>query len=115
MKMNESMQIISLSALDKLIGYANDTLNSLEQYSSQFIDAQMILKFNKSGSVYNRVCQIRLVAPGQYISVRRQCQTFEEAIQQTTQVLKQQLYQRITNRQEPGKAKELELKLPETN
>ncbi|MEO8472797.1 MAG: HPF/RaiA family ribosome-associated protein [Chryseolinea sp.] len=89
MKMNESIQITSLSALDKLIGFANNTLNSLEQYSSQFIDAQMILKCNKSGSVYDRLCQIRLVTPGQYISVSRQCQTFEEAILQTTEVLKQ--------------------------
>ena len=89
MKIN--IQSLSFHASDKLIDFAGDKINKLSQYSEMVMEAQVILKVDKSGTKNNKFCEIRLPIPGNDLFASKQCHSFEEAILKTVEALKQQL------------------------
>jgi len=89
MKIN--IQSPSFHANDKLIDFANDKVSKLLQYSDRILEANVILKINKSDNRSNKSCDVRLAIPGNDLFASRQCPSFEEAILESVDALKQQL------------------------
>lgn len=89
MKIN--IQSLSFHASDKLIDFVGNKINKLSQYSQKVMEAQVILKVDKSGTRNNKFCEIRLAIPGNDLFASKQCHSFEEAILKTVEALKQQL------------------------
>lgn len=89
MKIN--IQSPSFHANDKLIDFTNDKVSKLLQFSERILEAQVVLKINKSDSRSNKSCDIRLSIPGNDLFASRQCPSFEEAVLGSVDALKQQL------------------------
>lgn len=82
---------VSFHANDKIIDFANDKIKKLGQYSEQVLEARVALKVVKSDTMNNKICEIKLVIPGNDLFARKQCESFEEAILNASDAMKQQL------------------------
>lgn len=89
MKIN--IQSPSFHANDKLIDFAEDKVGKLSHYSERIMDAQVLLRVDKSDIRSNKLCEIKLSIPGNDLFASRQCHSFEEAILTAVEALKQQL------------------------
>lgn len=89
--MNINIQSPSFHASDKLIDFAEDKVSKLAQFSDRIIDAQILLKVDKSNTKNNKLCEIKLSIPGNDLFASKQCASFEEALLTTVEALKQQL------------------------
>jgi putative sigma-54 modulation protein len=89
--MRINIQSPSFHASEKLIDFAEDKAGKLAHYSDRIIDVNILLKTDKSDTRDNKLCEIKLSVPGNDLFARKQCASFEEAILNTVEALKQQL------------------------
>lgn len=89
MKIN--IQSLSFHASDKLTDFTLDKVNKLAQYTDRIIQAEVVLKVDKSETRDNKFCEVRLSIPGNDLFASKQQSTFEEAVLKTVEALKQQL------------------------
>lgn len=114
--MKIEIQALSFEPEEKLLTLAEDKLEKLGQYSEEIIEAQMTLRFDRSGTRENKFCQIRLVVPGYDLFASKESHSFEEAILRTCEALKQQMsrrksnYQRVSLRTHGQKGLRIQLK-----
>lgn len=89
MKIN--IQSLSFHASDKLTDFTLDKVTKLRQYTDRIIEAEVVLKTEKSKTRDNKFCEIRLSIPGNDLFASRRQPTFEEAVLKTVEALKHQL------------------------
>lgn len=88
-----SIQIHSIhfDADKKLLTLIEKKVEKLSQFFDAIIGSDVYLKIDKSDNAENKVVEIKLRVPGNDLFVKRQCGTFEEAAEECTDALKQQL------------------------
>lgn len=89
MKIN--IQSTSFHPSEKLIDFTNDKIQKLSQYSTRIMEAHVVLRVDKSDDRSNKVCDVRLSIPGNDLFASRQSASFEEAVLETVDVLKNQI------------------------
>ena len=80
--MKTIIQTPRINARVELIDFINEKVGKLKHLSERILEAQVVLKTDKSDSRNNKVCEIKLVIPGNDLFARCQSDTFEEAVQQ---------------------------------
>jgi putative sigma-54 modulation protein len=78
--MDIQIQSIHFTADRKLINFIEDKVNKLTLYYDGIISGEIFLRLDKSAQSTNKVAEIKLNVPGNDLYVKRQCKTFEEAI-----------------------------------
>ena len=89
--MNVKIQSIKFNADTKLIDFINQKVNKLERFFDNIIDADVFLRADKPQEVTNKSVEIRLNVPGTDLFVKKQCSTFEEAVDECVDALKIQI------------------------
>ncbi len=89
--MNVKIQSIKFTADMKLIDFINQKVNKLERFFDNIIDADVYLRADKPQEVTNKSVEIRLNVPGSDLFVKKQCSTFEEAVDECVDALKIQI------------------------
>jgi ribosomal subunit interface protein len=77
MKIN--LQSLHFKASDQLASFVEEKVNKLSRYDDTIISADVTLTLD-GNSVDNKICDIRLIVPGNDNFVKRNAETFEEAI-----------------------------------
>ena len=77
MKIN--LQSLHFKAGDDLTAFVDEKVSKLSRYDDSIISADVTLAVD-GNSVENKVCDIRLIVPGNDDFVKRNAATFEEAI-----------------------------------
>jgi ribosome-associated translation inhibitor RaiA len=75
----------------QLLNFAEEHIIKLQYISDRIIEAQACLKLDKSDKKENKICEIKLVVPGNDLFALKQGNTFEDAILQAVSALKHQL------------------------
>lgn len=88
--MQINLQTLKFDARQELKDYVNDKVGKLAQYDDKIIRADVTLSTN-SDNVENKVCEIRLVVPGNDDFVKKSATTFEEAIHSCVDILQKVL------------------------
>lgn len=78
--MNIQIQSIHFTADSKLLGFVNEKVSKLSQYYDGIISSEIFLRLDNSDNSTNKVAEIKINVPGNDLYVKRQCKTFEEAI-----------------------------------
>lgn len=101
--MEIQIQSIHFKADRKLIGFINEKVGKLSQYFEGIISSEIFLRLDKADNSANKVAEIKLHVPGNEIYVKRQCKTFEEAIDISVEVLARQIkkYKEKTQSKKP--------------
>lgn len=89
--MEIKIQSIHFKADRKLIDFINEKVGKLSQYFEGIISTEIFLRLNKADNSANKVAEIKVHVPGNEIYVKRQCKTFEEAIDIGSEVAARQI------------------------
>jgi len=90
--MTIKIQSVHFDADQKLLDFIDEKVKKLSLFDDTIIGAEVILRLDKNQNSENKVTEIRLVISGADLFAKKQCKTFEEAIDQTIEALKRQLF-----------------------
>ncbi len=88
MKIN--LQALHFKASEKLKNFVNEKVSKLARFDDSIISAEVTLTLD-GNSVDNKLCDIRLVVPGNDDFVKKNAVSFEEAIADCVNILQKML------------------------
>ncbi|MBK9290796.1 MAG: ribosome-associated translation inhibitor RaiA [Bacteroidetes bacterium] len=89
--MKVNINSVHFKADQKLENFINTKLDKLVSRYTDVLGAEVMLKVEKPESPVNKIAEIKLLIKGNDLFASKQCDTFEEAIDQGVDALKKQL------------------------
>lgn len=89
--MNVKIQSVHFDADKKLLAFVQEKINKLNHYYDGIISGDVTLKLDKSDDTANKIAEIRLHIPGNDLFAKKQCKSFEEAVDLSLEALKTQV------------------------
>ncbi|MFB0910781.1 MAG: putative sigma-54 modulation protein [Flavobacterium sp.] len=79
--MKVNVHAVNFAVDAKLVGYVQERMDKLEKYYDKVVSSDVYLKVEKTSDKENKVVEIKMNVPGDDFMVKKQCKTFEEAIE----------------------------------
>src|ERR1051326_7139103 len=89
--MKTNIQSLHFDADKKLITHIEEKVEKLKTFHEAIITSNVILRVEKNDNNNNKIAEIKLTAPGQELFAKKQCATFEEAVDTACDALKTQI------------------------
>lgn len=89
--MNIDIQSVHFTADKKLLTFIEERVDKLTTYYDGIIRSEVILKLDKSDSSENKVAEIKLHIAGNDLFAKKQCKSFEEAVDESIEALSKQV------------------------
>jgi putative sigma-54 modulation protein len=89
--MTIKIQSVHFDADKKLLEFIQERVDKLTQYYDEIITSEVILKIDKSDDATNKIAEIKLHIPGNDLFAKKQCKSFEEAVDTSIDALKTQM------------------------
>ncbi|MGZ3866042.1 MAG: ribosome hibernation-promoting factor, HPF/YfiA family [Bacteroidia bacterium] len=89
--MTPKIQSVHFDADKKLIDFINEKVSKLGQFHDSIIDTDVILRLEKSADQANKTAEIKLNLKGSQLFAKKQCSTFEEAVDTAVDALRSQI------------------------
>ncbi|MBY0477704.1 MAG: ribosome-associated translation inhibitor RaiA [Chitinophagaceae bacterium] len=80
----------------ELMGYIHEKVEKLSRYCGEIITSEISLRLENSDIKENKLCEIRLAIPGNDLFASSQCKTFEKAVSNAVEIIKEQLKRKKT-------------------
>ncbi|MBD0779779.1 ribosome-associated translation inhibitor RaiA [Maribacter sp. ANRC-HE7] len=78
--MKVNAQSVNFNADVKLLDFVQSRLDKIETFYDKVISADVYLKVENTSSKENKIVEIRLNVPKDKFVVKKQCKSFEEAV-----------------------------------
>jgi putative sigma-54 modulation protein len=92
--MKVSVHAVNFTVDRKLVDFIQGRLSKLEKYYDKVVSADVFLKVEKTSDKENKVVEVKIHVPGDDFMVKKQCKTFEEAIEVSAESLERLLIKR---------------------
>jgi len=92
--MKVNTQSVNFRADAKLIGFLQNRLDKLEVFYDKVISSDVYLKVENTSGKENKVVEIKLNIPRDKYMVKKQCKSFEEAVDSACNSLERKLIKR---------------------
>lgn len=89
--MTPNIQSVHFNADKKLIEFINEKVSKLNQFHDGIVGSDVILRVEKSDSQSNKTAEIKLSVKGGQLFAKKQCATFEEAVDTAVDALRSQI------------------------
>ncbi len=89
--MTVKIQSIHFDADKKLLDFVEERVDKLTQFYGGIIKSDVTLKLDNSGAIENKIAEIRLHIPGNDLFAKKQCKSFEEAVDTSIDALRIQV------------------------
>ena|ERR1041384_2106766 len=89
--MKTNIQSVHFDADQKLINFIQEKVSKLNSFNDRVISSNVTLRLDKSGDNNNKIAEIKLAVPGSELFAKKQCASFEEAIDTACDALKTQI------------------------
>lgn len=89
MKLN--IQAVNFNADSKLLNFVQSRLDKLDLFYDRIVASDVYLKVENTSVKENKIVDIKLHIPGDKFVVKKQCKTFEEAIDSACNSLERKL------------------------
>lgn len=89
--MTTNIQSVHFDADKKLINHIEEKVSKLKTFHEGIISGDVTLRLDKANNNSNKIAEIKLHAPGQELFAKKQCSTFEEAIDTACDALRTQI------------------------
>ena len=90
------IKTLGFTAKQELKDFVNEKLEKFAHLFNKIICCEVSFSLDKSDTNENKVCDMRLVIPGNDLLAGAQCKTFEEATAQAAEALERQIEKRKT-------------------
>lgn len=89
--MHVTTQSVNFNADGKLLDFTQRRLEKLEQFYDRVIRAEVFLKVENISEKENKVAEIKMQVPKDTFVVKKQCKSFEEAVDSACSSLERKL------------------------
>lgn len=89
--MEIKVQSIHFDADKKLIDFINEKVAKLSSLHEHIAKSEVFLRLDKNEAGDNKIAEIKLNVPGKELFAKRQCKSFEEAIDLSVEALRVQV------------------------
>ncbi|MBQ4916207.1 ribosome-associated translation inhibitor RaiA [Maribacter sp. MMG018] len=89
--MKVNVQSVNFNADVKLIDFLQNRLDKLETFYDKIISSDVYLKVENTSSKENKIVEIKLNVPKNNFIVKKQCKSFEEAVDSACNSLERRL------------------------
>ena len=89
--MKVTVHAIHFDADRDLVEFIQERVNKLEHFYDGIMGGEVFLRVEKSDDNQNKVAEIKLQTPGKELFAKRQCKSFEEAIDTALEAIKRQM------------------------
>ncbi|MBC5839872.1 MAG: ribosome-associated translation inhibitor RaiA [Flavobacteriaceae bacterium] len=92
--MKVNVHAVNFSVDAKLVGFIQERMDKLEKYYDKVVSADVYLKVENTSDKENKIAEIKINVPGDDFVVKKQCKSFEEAIELVADSLERLLVKR---------------------
>ncbi len=92
--MKVNAQSVNFNADGELISFLENRMNKLELFYDKVISSEVFLKVQKTSVKENKMVEIKVNVPRDKFVVKKQCKSFEEAIDSACSSLERKLIKR---------------------
>lgn len=92
--MKVNVHAVNFTVDGKLVDFIQERMNKLEKYYDKVVYADVFLKVEKTSDKENKIAEIKVNVPGDDFIVKKQCKTFEEAVETASESLERLLVKR---------------------
>ena len=92
--MKVNVQAVNFTVDRKLVDFVQERMDKLEKYYDKIVSADVFLKVEKTSEKENKCVEIKINVPGDDFLVKKQCKTFEEAVEISAESLERVLVKR---------------------
>ncbi|MBB1194313.1 ribosome-associated translation inhibitor RaiA [Flavobacterium sp. SOK18b] len=92
--MKVSVHAVNFTVDKKLVDFVQERLDKLEKYYDKVVSSDVFLKVEKTSEKENKIAEVKIIVPGDEFLVKKQCKTFEEAIELSSESLERMLLKR---------------------
>lgn len=89
--MKVNVQSVNFVADAELIDFVQKRMDKLELFYDKVIGSDIYLKVENTSAKENKIVEIKLLVPRDKIIVKKQCRSFEEAVDSACSSLERQL------------------------
>ncbi|MFI2743837.1 ribosome hibernation-promoting factor, HPF/YfiA family [Zhouia sp. PK063] len=92
--MRVNTQSVNFNVDQELVNFIQRRMNKLEHFYDRVVCSDVYLKVQKTSAKENKVVEVKVCVPGDEFVVKKQCKTFEEAVDNATESLQRVLLKR---------------------
>ena len=82
---------VNFSVDKKLVAHIEEKVSKLSLFFDQIITSEVFLKVDNTTEKDNKLAEIKLLLPGSEIFAKKQCKSFEEAVDLSVEALRKQI------------------------
>lgn len=92
--MKVNVHAVNFTVDGKLVDFIQERLSKLEKFYDKIVSSDVFLKVEKTSEKENKIVEVKIHVPGDDFMVKKQCKTFEEAIEVSAESLERLLIKR---------------------
>ena len=92
--MKVNVHAVNFTVDGKLVNFIQDRMDKLEKYYDKIVSSDVYLKVEKTSDKENKIVEIKMHVPGDDFLVKKQCKTFEEAVELSAESIERLLVKR---------------------
>ncbi|KGO94366.1 ribosome hibernation-promoting factor, HPF/YfiA family [Flavobacterium subsaxonicum] len=92
--MKVNVHAVNFNVDKKLVGYVQGRLDKLDKYYDKVVNSDVFFKLDNTSDKENKIAEIKLIVPGDEFIVKKQCKTFEEAVELAAESMERLLMKR---------------------
>ena len=92
--MKVNVNAVNFAVDRKLVDFVQERMDRLGKYYDKIVSSDVFLKVEKTSDKENKIVEIKLHVPGDDFIVKKQCKTFEEAVELSAESLERLLVKR---------------------
>lgn len=92
--MKVNVHAVNFTVDSKLVGYVQGRLDKLEKYYDRVVCSDVFFKVGNTTDKENKIAEIKISVPGDEFVVKKQCKSFEEAVELAADSMERMLIKR---------------------
>jgi len=89
--MKVNVHAVNFTVDRKLVDFVQERADKLEKYYDRVVSSDVFLKVEKTSEKENKIVEMKMNVPGDEFLVKKQCKSFEEAVDQAAESLERLL------------------------
>jgi putative sigma-54 modulation protein len=92
--MKVNIHAVNFNVDGKLLDFIQERMDKLEKYYDKVVSSDVFLKVEKTSEKENKIVEVKMNVPGDDFMVKKQCKSFEEALDQAAESLERLMQKR---------------------
>lgn len=92
--MKVNVHAVNFNVDVKLVSFVQERMDKLEKYYDKIVSSDVFFKVEKTSDKENKSVEVKILVPGDEFIVKKQCKTFEEGVELSSESIERLLLKR---------------------